>query len=36
VTLRMSQEAFQSAASGMKSAVERLDETPHLGGATIN
>lgn len=36
VTLRMSHEAFQGAASGMKSAVERLDETPHLGGATIN
>ncbi len=36
VTMRMSQEVFRGTAAGMKSAVEKLDEAPHLGGATIN
>jgi hypothetical protein len=36
VTLRMSLDAFRAASAGMKAATERLDDAPHLGGATIN
>jgi hypothetical protein len=36
VTVRMSAEVFRGAAAGLKAVVDRLDEAPHLGGATIN
>jgi hypothetical protein len=36
VTVRMSAEVFRGAFAGMKSAIDRLDDTAHLGGATIN
>jgi hypothetical protein len=36
VTVRMSGDALKGVAAGMHAAVDRLDEAPHLGGATIN
>jgi len=36
VTVRMSGDALKGVAAGLRAAAERIDEAPHLGGATIN
>ena len=36
VTVRMNGEALKGVANGLRAAVERSEEAPHLGGATIN